>query len=93
MSILQTELAHELGMETKEHIFYTGLFLATLLPILSYTIDIGNPLGRRILLWIAVLVLLGGIMMDLLGGWDLNSCRTSLVTRGSRKEIKDGGED
>ncbi|MEM4971802.1 MAG: hypothetical protein QXE01_11195 [Sulfolobales archaeon] len=50
-------------------------------------------MGRRILLWIAVLVLLGGIMMDLLGGWDLNSCRTSLVTRGSRKEIKDGGED
>lgn len=65
----QTELAHELGMETKEHIFYTGLLLATLLPLLSYAIDIEKPWNRKLILWVAILVLLGGIIMDILGGW------------------------
>ena len=65
----QTELAHELGMEVKEHIFYTGLLLTTLLPLLSYAIDIEKPWNRKLILWVAILVLLGGIIMDILGGW------------------------
>lgn len=55
-------------METKEHIFYTGLLLATLLPLLSYAIDIEKPWNRKLILWVAILVLLGGIIMDILGG-------------------------
>ena len=65
----ETELAHELGMETKEHIFYSGLFLATLLPILSYSIDLEKPWNRKLILWIAIAVLIGGVMIEMIGGW------------------------
>jgi glucan phosphoethanolaminetransferase (alkaline phosphatase superfamily) len=65
----ETAPAHEFGMETKEHIFYTGLFLATLLPLLVYTLDIAKPWNRKLIFWIAVTILIGGFIMDLLGGW------------------------
>jgi len=65
----ETALAHEFGMETKEHIFYSGLFLATLLPILSYTIDINKQVNRRLIFWIAIAIVIGGIIMEMLGGW------------------------
>jgi hypothetical protein len=56
-------------METKEHIFYTGLFLTTLLPLLVYTFDITKPWNRKLMFWIALTILIGGFIMDLLGGW------------------------
>jgi len=65
----QTAPAHEFGMETKEHIFYTGLFLAMLLPILAYTVDIEKSWNRKLILWSAIIILIGGIIMEILGGW------------------------
>ncbi|QOJ78990.1 hypothetical protein IG193_00545 [Infirmifilum lucidum] len=62
----QTALAHKFGMEVKEHIFYTGLLLSTLLPIFAYT-DLEK--SRKLLLWATLFVILGGIVEEILGGW------------------------
>lgn len=69
-----TALAHEFGMEVKEHIFYTGLFLGTLLPIFAYA-DLEKT--RKLLMWTALLVVLGGIAMETLGGWISISAKTA----------------
>ena len=69
LSYEELEKAHELGMETKEHIFYTGLWLATLLPIFAFTLDLESPLTRKLMMWTVVILILGGLVMDALGGW------------------------
>lgn len=47
----ETVVAHGIGMEIKEHVFYTGLILATLIPIIAYGSDVGgNDAARRLLL-------------------------------------------
>lgn len=74
----QTELAHEFGMEVKEHMFYTGLVLSTLLPIISF---VELEKSRKILMWITVLVILGGIAMELLGGWISIAAKTAWSLR------------
>jgi hypothetical protein len=56
-------------MEVKEHIFYTGLILATLLPLIAYGINIENPEGRKLMMLILVLIIAGGILMEVFGGW------------------------
>ena len=68
-------MAHKFGMETKEHIFYTGLFLATLVPIFAYTLDVTSPRERRVLIWTIVILILGGIVMESLGGWIATAAR------------------
>ena len=65
----ETVAAHALGMETKEHIFFTGLWLATLLPIFAYTLDLESPLTRKLMMWTLVTLILGGILMEALGAW------------------------
>jgi len=65
----QTAIAHNFGMETKEHIFYTGLFLGTILPIVAYTVDPKSPGGRRLFMWMLVLLIIGGFLMEGLGAW------------------------
>ena len=65
----ETKAAHSFGMETKEHIFYTGLLLATLIPITVYSIDVNNAQGRRIVLWLLAGLLIGFIIIDALGAW------------------------
>lgn len=69
ISFPQTALAHELGMEVKEHIFYTGLILATMLPLIAYSINVESPGGRRLLMLIVILIIIGGILMEIIGGW------------------------
>ncbi len=61
--------AHALGMETKEHIFYTGLILATLVSIIAFTVDPATSAGRRLLFWSLVMLILGFIVLDFLGAW------------------------
>ena len=61
--------AHAFGMETKEHIFYTGLILATTLLILSYSVDPTTEAGRRLLMWSLAILILGFIVLDVLGAW------------------------
>jgi glucan phosphoethanolaminetransferase (alkaline phosphatase superfamily) len=65
----ETRTAHAFGMETKEHIFYTGLLLATLIPIAAYTVDLKEAPGRRLVLWMLVTLLIGFIVMESLGAW------------------------
>ncbi|AEA12525.1 hypothetical protein TUZN_1044 [Thermoproteus uzoniensis 768-20] len=64
-----TAAAQELGMEIKEHIFYTGLMLATFVPIAAYGVDPASESGRRLLLWSLVALLIGYFVMDFLGAW------------------------
>lgn len=69
VSFNETKAAHKFGMETKEHIFYTGLILATLVPIALYSVDPVSNAGRRILLWILISLVIGFVIMDALGAW------------------------
>ena len=64
-----TKPAHSIGMETKEHVFYTGLLLATLIPIVAYTVDLTDERNRKMLMLMFGLLLLGGIILDIFGGW------------------------
>lgn len=56
-------------METKEHIFYTGLVLATALPMLVFSLNLDNIWHRRLLLAVLITLVIGGIILDALGGW------------------------
>ena len=71
----ETIAAHAFGMETKEHIFYTGLFLATLLPIFALSIDVTSISGRKLLMWTVIVLILGGLVMEALGGWIATAAR------------------
>ncbi len=64
-----TAAAHKFGMETKEHIFYTGLVLATLAPIATYALDLNSTAGRRFMIWLLLALIIGGLIMESLGGW------------------------
>lgn len=68
-SFPETKNAHSLGMETKEHIFYTGLILSLIVPIAAYTLDLTNPAARKFMLWLLAILLIGFIVMDALGAW------------------------
>jgi len=65
----ETANAHKLGMETKEHIFYTGLLLATIIPITTYSVDLTKNSSRKLLLWLLATLLIGFIIMDAFGAW------------------------
>lgn len=66
----ETVAAHAIGMESKEHIFYTGLILATIVPIIAYSVDIEESKGaRKLMISILLLLILGGITLDALGAW------------------------
>lgn len=57
-------------METKEHIFYTGFILATLVSMISYSLDIAdNKSFRKLLVILLALIILGGIFLGALGAW------------------------
>lgn len=65
----ETLPAHAIGMETKEHIFFTGVWLATLLPIFALTMDLDSPITRRLMMWTLVTLIIGGLIMDAIGAW------------------------
>jgi len=57
-------LAHGLFMETKEHVFFMVLLLATLLPIATFSDVLGRRGVRHLAMWIAALVVLTGLAME-----------------------------
>ncbi len=60
---------HAFGMETKEHIFYTGLLLATMLPMVVSNLKDRIKAGQgKIVFHIALLTVLGGLVLDGLAG-------------------------
>lgn len=57
--------AHNFFMETKEHVFFMLLLLATYLPIATYTQDLlANRAARNLVLAVAGLIVILGLIMD-----------------------------
>ena len=61
--------AHKVVMETKEHIFYTGLVLGTALPLAVHNLKEKIKKGEGKLIFHMILALIiGDLFLDLLGG-------------------------
>ena len=56
--------AHDFFMETKEHVLMGLLLLATLLPIAAGNDLVGSKAARRLVLWIAALLVLTGVGVE-----------------------------
>ncbi len=56
--------AHEFFMEVKEHVLMALLVLATLLPIAAGNDLVGSKAARRLVLWIAALIILTGVGVE-----------------------------
>ncbi len=85
VSFDEAKAAHKFGMETKEHIFYRGLILATLVPIALYSVDPVSDAGRRILLWILISLVIGFIIMDILGAWVATAAKQAWAIKAGGK--------
>ncbi len=61
--------AHNIFMEVKEHIFYTGLLLGTLLPIAIASIkeEITKG-GSKLIIHVTIALILGDLLLDIMGG-------------------------
>jgi len=55
--------AHGFFMETKEHVFFMLLMIATLLPIAASE-DLGNKAAQKFVAWMAGLVIALGLLME-----------------------------
>jgi hypothetical protein len=60
--------AHNLFMETKEHLFFLTLILALYLPIAAFEKLHANPNARKMVLWVAMLIALSGFAIEGFGG-------------------------
>ncbi len=61
--------AHNVFMEVKEHIFYTGLLLGTLLPMAVAAMRERIVKGQgRLIVHTVVALILGDLLLDLMGG-------------------------
>lgn len=61
--------AHGFGMETKEYIFYTGLLIATMLPIIVSSLKEKIAGGNaKLVFHLALAIIIGGIVLEGLGG-------------------------
>lgn len=56
--------AHGLFMETKEHLFFMLLLLATFLPIAAYGDVVKKQVTKKLVLWTSALVVLMGLGME-----------------------------
>ena len=56
--------AHNLFMETKEHLFFVTLILAFYLPIAASDRLYANAAARRMVLWSAMLIVLTGLAIE-----------------------------
>lgn len=61
--------AHSIGMETKEHVFYTGLMLSTALALIALVLDPVDHRSRRLYIAAFIILIVGGILLDALGAW------------------------
>jgi hypothetical protein len=61
--------AHDFAMETKEHMFFTLLMLGTFLPVSLRIPDLDvSRSGRRLVAWVAAMVIFLILTMEALGG-------------------------
>ena len=56
--------AHNFFMETKEHLFFMLLVIATLLPIAALEDLVANKAARKFVVWMAGLVIALGLVME-----------------------------
>ena len=59
--------AHTLFMETKEHLFFVPLILALYLPIAARDALFANPVARRMVLTVSLLIVLSALTIEGLG--------------------------
>lgn len=71
--------AHSFFMEAKEHVFLMLLLLATYLPIAAAGDLVRRPGARRLVLWIAALVILMVLAMEGAGAFITMGLRTALM--------------
>jgi len=79
-SFSETIAAHAIGMESKEHLFYTGLILSTLTSFIAYGME-SDEGSRKLLLISMILLLIGGIILESVGGWISMSAKIAWMLR------------
>jgi len=73
--------AHEIGMETKEHIFIPGFWLGVVLSIIMFLFPaekLNDPLVRKSVILLGATFLLGFVIIDFLGGYVAIGVKTAL---------------
>jgi hypothetical protein len=56
--------AHSFVMETKEHVFFSLLLLASYLPIVASGLSPGRTQGRGLVLWVTAWIVMLGLFME-----------------------------
>lgn len=77
--------AHNLFMETKEHLFFTTLILALYLPIAAAEKLYANQIARRMVLSVALLIVFTGMAIEGAGAIVDHGVKLALVLRGHVK--------
>ena len=80
-------LAHTLFMETKEHLFFITLILAWYLPIAATDNLAVNATARKMVLWVAMLIVLSGLAIEGSGAVINHGVKVALLdaSAGSRR--------
>ncbi|NOY82754.1 MAG: hypothetical protein GXP31_17285 [Kiritimatiellaeota bacterium] len=73
---------HNFFMEVKEHVFLTLVLLSTYLPIVAFGKITSNKAARKVVLWVAGLVVAIGLSMEGAGSIISTSVRIGLLFKG-----------
>ncbi|MCF6321395.1 MAG: hypothetical protein L3J32_06455 [Rhizobiaceae bacterium] len=75
--------AHSFIMETKEHLFFTVLLLATFLPIAAYGEVVKKKTTRNLVMWTSALVVLLALAMEGAGAFISMGVKIALLPQGA----------
>jgi hypothetical protein len=70
--------AHKICMETKEHLFFLTMILSFYLPIACAANLASNPVARRMVIWVSMLIVLSGLGIEGAGGVIAHGAKISL---------------
>jgi hypothetical protein len=73
--------AHAFFMETKEHVFFMLLLLATFLPIAAYGDVVRKQAARALVLWTSALVVLMSLAMEGAGAFISMGVKVALLAK------------
>ena len=73
--------AHSFFMETKEHLFFSLLLLATYLPLAAFSLTAGKSQGRGLVLWVAAWIVLLGLSMEGAGAFISMGVKVALLAK------------
>jgi hypothetical protein len=77
--------AHNLFMETKEHLFFLTAILAFLLPVAAREKTYSNSAARKLVLSVAALVAITGLAVEGAGAVIEHGAKVALLGRGSKR--------